>query len=99
MSVDDKMLSTYYKNVMRTTIAIDEYLMDELMRAEKGVSRSEAVRRAVEAHVYQKRVDQFIEFARTRPVDKDWREMERIEMKDAERMHQQWDKAGRGRKR
>ena len=73
--------------------------MGELMRAEKGVSRSEAVRRAVEAHVYQMRVDEFLAFARTRPVDMDWRAMERIEMKDAERMHRQWEKAGRGRKK
>lgn len=84
---------------MRTTIAIDEELMDELMRAEKGVSRSEAVRRAVEAYVYQKRVDEFIKFARTRPVDMDWREMERIEMKDAERMNKRWEKVWSGRKR
>lgn len=84
---------------MRTTIAIDDKLMGELMRAEKGVSRSEAVRRAIDAYVYHKRVDEFIKFAQTRPVDMDWREMERIEMKDAERMHKRWEKVWRARKR
>ena len=85
--------------VMRTTIAIDDELMGELMRAEKGVSRSEAVRRAIDAYVYRKRVDEFIKFAQTRPVDMNWREMERIEMKDAERMHKRSDKVWRARKR
>jgi metal-responsive CopG/Arc/MetJ family transcriptional regulator len=33
---------------MRTTIAIDEKLVEELMRVEPGVSRSEAMRKAVE---------------------------------------------------
>ena len=82
---------------MRTTIAIDEALMDELMRTETGVSRSEAVRRAVKAHVYERRVDEFMKFAQTRPVDMGWREMERIEMKDAARMHKQRDTVRRGR--
>ena len=71
---------------MRTTIAIDEELMDELMRAEKDVSRSEAVRRAVQSHVRQKQIEAFKRLAGSRIVDMDWREMERIEMKDAERL-------------
>ncbi len=71
---------------MRATIAIDEKLMDELMRAEKGASRSEAVRRAVHGHVRRKRIEAFKRLAGSRIVDLDWREMERIEMKDAERV-------------
>lgn len=73
---------------MRTTIAIDEELMDELMRAEKGVSRSEAVRRAVQSHVRQKQIEAFKRLAGSRIVDMDWREMERLEMNDAERLQQ-----------
>ena len=72
--------------VMRTTIAIDEELMDDLMRAEPGVSRSEAVRRAVQAYVRRRRIDAFKRLAGSRIVDLDWREMERIEMEDAKRL-------------
>ena len=72
---------------MRTTISVDEELMDELMRVEKGVSRSEAIRRAIESYVYQRRVDEFMKLAGSRLVDLDWREAERIDMEDAERLH------------
>ena len=72
--------------VMRTTIAIDEELMDDLMRAEPGVSRSEAVRRAVQTYVRRRRIDAFKRLAGSRIVDLDWREMERIEMEDAKQL-------------
>lgn len=70
---------------MRTTISIDEELIAELMRAEPDVSRSEALRRAVKSHLRRKRVDAFMKLAGSRLVDLDWREMERIDMEDAER--------------
>ena len=71
--------------VMRTTISIDEALLDELMRAEGDVSRSEAVRRAVQSHLQRKRVDEFMALAGSRLVDLDWREMERVETENAVR--------------
>jgi metal-responsive CopG/Arc/MetJ family transcriptional regulator len=74
---------------MRTTIAIDDDLMDELMRSEGGVSRSEAVRRAVQAYVRRKRIDEFRRLAGSRITDLDWREMERLEMADTRRMERQ----------
>lgn len=70
---------------MRTTISIDEELIAELMRAEPDVSRSEALRRAVKSHLRRKRIDAFMKLAGSRLVDLDWREMERIDMEDAER--------------
>jgi metal-responsive CopG/Arc/MetJ family transcriptional regulator len=66
---------------MRTTIAIDEKLIEELMRVEPGVSRSEAMRRAVEEHVRRRRIEQFMELAGSGLVDMDWREAEQLEMK------------------
>ena len=71
---------------MRTTIAIDDALMDELMRTEHGVSRSEAVRRAIREYLQRRRVDEFMKLAGSRLVDLDWREMERVEMEDAARV-------------
>jgi Arc/MetJ family transcription regulator len=70
---------------MRTTIAIDEELMDELMRAEQGVSRSEAVRRAIKDYVWKKRCDDFMTLAGSRLVDVDWREAERQELEEVRR--------------
>ena len=71
---------------MRTTIVIDEALMGELMRAEKGVSRSEAVRRAIKEYLWQRRVDEFMKLAGSGIVDLDWREMEQQEMEEVQQM-------------
>ena len=81
--------------VMRTTIAIDDALLEELMRTEQGVSRSEAVRRAIQAHVRRKRIDEFKRLAGSRIVDLDWRAMERQEIADTERL----EAGRRGRRR
>ena len=70
---------------MRTTILIDDGLMGELMRAEPKVSRSEAVRRAVQGHLQRKRVDDFMKLAGSGLVDVGWRDMERLESEDAAR--------------
>lgn len=85
------------ESVMRTTISIDDKLMAELMRSEPDVSQSEALRRAVKSHLQQKRIDAFMQLAGSRLVDLDWREMERIDMKDAERRHS--ERHGRTRSR
>ena len=66
--------------VMRTPIAIDERLMGDLMQAEPGVSRSEAVRRAVSDYLGRKRIDEFMTLAGSRLVDLDWRAVERQEL-------------------
>jgi metal-responsive CopG/Arc/MetJ family transcriptional regulator len=61
---------------MRTTIAIDEELINELMRVEPHVSRSEAMRKAIEDYVRRKRVEEFVGLAGSGLVDMDWREAE-----------------------
>lgn len=65
---------------MRTTIAIDEALVHELMHVEPGVSRSEAVRRAIKDYLRNKRVDQFMTLAGSGLVGADWRDTERQEL-------------------
>lgn len=83
-------------HVMRTTIAIDEALMDELMRAEKDVSRSEAVRRAIKEHVWRKRADEFMKLAGSHIVDLDWRETRRQATEEVEQMEDIAPLAGTG---
>jgi metal-responsive CopG/Arc/MetJ family transcriptional regulator len=80
---------------MRTTLIIDDDLMDELMRAEPDASRSEAVRRAIQEHLRRRRIDDFMKLAGSGLVDVDWREMERVETEDATRA----ERKARGRSR
>ena len=70
---------------MRTTIAIDEALINELMRVEGRVSRSEAIRRAIEDYLRRKRVDEFMALAGSRLVDLDWQEAERLDVRKAKK--------------
>jgi metal-responsive CopG/Arc/MetJ family transcriptional regulator len=72
---------------MRTTIAIDEELVDELMRVERGVSRSEAIRRAIQDYLRRKRADAFMKLAGSRLVDLDWRKAEHQELEEVQPMH------------
>lgn len=71
---------------MRTTIAIDEVLVEELVRVEGGVSRSEAIRRAIQDYLQRKRIDAFMTLAGSRLVDLDWREAERQELEEVAQM-------------
>lgn len=70
---------------MRTTIAIDEELVAQLMQVEPGISRSAAMRRAVEAHVRQRRLEGFMALAGSGLVDLDWRDAERTELRKLKR--------------
>ena len=70
---------------MRTTISIDDDVIDELMRLEPGVSRSEAMRRAVEAYIQWRRQDAFMGLAGSGLVDLGWREAEEQELEKLER--------------
>ncbi len=65
---------------MRTTISIDDALIDELMRVAPSVSRSEAMRRAVEEYIRNRRLEEFMKLAGSELVDMGWREAERSEM-------------------
>ena len=69
---------------MRTTIAIDEEV-EELMRMEPGVSRSEAMRKAVEDYVRRKRLEEFLALAGRGLVNLDWKEAEQHELRKLKR--------------
>lgn len=84
---------------MRTTIALDEALLTELMRAEPGVSRSEAIRRAVQDYLRRRRVDEFMKLAGSRLVDLDSREADRQQLDEVRQMDALTSRARHGRKR
>ncbi len=84
---------------MRTTISLDEELVDELMRVERGVSRSEAIRRAIQDYLQRKRVDAFMTLAGSRLVDLDWREAERQQLEEVRQMDGLTNRKRHGRQR
>jgi metal-responsive CopG/Arc/MetJ family transcriptional regulator len=75
------MYSLYNDIIMRTTIAIDDELIDDLMKLESGVSRSEAIRRAVQDYLKRKQFEEFLSLAGSKLVDLDWRQTEQEELR------------------
>jgi len=73
---------------MRTTITIDDKLVDELMRLEKSGSRSDAIRRAVEERIRQRKVAAFLALAGKYPHLQSEAELARkTSLADAKRTH------------
>jgi metal-responsive CopG/Arc/MetJ family transcriptional regulator len=70
---------------MRTTISIDERLIDELMQVEPGLSRSEAMRRAVQEYVRRRRLERFMTLAGSGLADMKWQEAEQQELRKLKR--------------
>ena len=73
---------------MRTTITIDDALVNELMRLEKATSRSDAIRRAVEAQIRQRKVAEFMKLAGKFPhLHTEAERAAKLSLADAKRTH------------
>ncbi|MDA2936870.1 ribbon-helix-helix domain-containing protein [Acidobacteria bacterium AH-259-A15] len=70
---------------MRITISIDEKMINELMQLEGVRNRSQAIRRAVEAYLRRRRIENFKKLAGSRLCDLDWQKMEQEEIQQLNR--------------
>ena len=68
---------------MRTTISIDEQMMDELMEQENFKSRSEAVRRAIEFFLRQRKMERFKHLAGSDLIDLHWETTEKLDLEES----------------
>ena len=67
---------------MRTTISLDQELMDELMEQENFKSRSEAIRKAIEVFLQERRKERFKRLAGSNLIDLSWQSLEEIELEE-----------------
>ena len=67
---------------MRTTISLDKELMDELMEQENFKSRSEAIRKAIEVFLQERRKERFKRLAGSNLIDLSWQSLEEIELEE-----------------
>ncbi len=68
---------------MRTTISIDEQMMDELMEQENFKSRSEGVRRAIEFFLRQRKMERFKRLAGSHLIDLHWKTIEKLDLEES----------------
>ena len=67
---------------MRTTISLGQELMDELMEQENFKSRSEAIRKAIEVFLQERRKERFKRLAGSNLIDLSWQSLEEIELEE-----------------
>ena len=73
---------------MRTTLALDRRLLEEVAEITGEKSKSRAVNKALEEFVRRNKIDELrkaIREGRFRDIENNWRELEELELKDTRR--------------
>jgi Arc/MetJ family transcription regulator len=72
---------------MRTTLTIDDKVVAELMKRGKTKNPAEAIRRALEEHLWHKRFEELLELAGQKPLRDDYTNeaLEEEQIRDAQR--------------
>lgn len=66
---------------MRTTLNIDDDLIQEVMRFTKSENRSEAIRIALKSYIRQQELRQIRAMRGTMDIDDSWRELRALDTK------------------
>jgi len=64
---------------MRTTLNIDDDLLDQVMQYTESSNRSEAVRRALKAYIRQQELRRARAMRGTMEIDETWRELRALD--------------------
>ena len=70
---------------MRTTLDIDNRLLEEVAKTTGEKSLSKAVSRALEEFIRRRKIERLIELAGKIDLVDNWRELEEIELQEMER--------------
>ena len=65
---------------MRTTINIDDEVMENVMRLSHSKSRSDAIRIALQEYIRQQRRRQVLELRGTLDIEDNWEALRKLEM-------------------
>lgn len=64
---------------MRTTLIIDDDILDQVMKYTESSNRSEAVRIALKAYIRQQEIRQILAMRGTMDIDESWRELRALD--------------------
>lgn len=64
---------------MRTTLTIDDALLDEVQRYTESPNRSEAVRIALKSYVRQQQLQRILAMRGTMDIDDNWQELRALD--------------------
>lgn len=71
---------------MRTTLNLDDQIMDALLRVTHADTKTQAVTEAVKDYVRRKQLDELRQLRGKLPLRTDWRKQEQLELRDIKRL-------------
>lgn len=71
---------------MRTTLNLDDHVMDELLRLATADTKTQAVTQAIQEYVRRKQLEELRQLRGRLPLRTNWRQCERGELRDLKRL-------------
>ena len=69
------------ENIMRTTVNIQDDLMEELLDMTKAKSRTKAIELSIREYIEKKSIENIVALSGKINIDSDWQKMEENELK------------------
>lgn len=75
---------------MRTTLRLDDGLVQELMKITEAKTKTEAIHLAISEFIRRKKIEGLLALEGKVPLDVDWRELEERELKTQAERARRW---------
>lgn len=75
---------------MRTTLNLDDHVMEELLRATHADTKTQAVTQAIQEYVRRKQLEELRQLRGKLRLRADWRTWEAQELRDMKRLDKRW---------
>jgi len=75
---------------MRTTLTLDDKLIQELMKLTGAKTKTEAIHLAISEFLRRKKIEGLLDLEGKLQLDLDWRELEERELKAQEERERRW---------
>lgn len=75
---------------MRTTLRLDDGLVQELMKITEAKTKTEAIHLAISEFIRRKKIEGLLALEGKVPIDVDWRELEERELKAQAERARRW---------
>jgi len=80
---------------MRTTLNLDDQIMEALLRVTDADTKTQAVTQAVKDYVRRKQLEELLALQGKLRLKDNWRQLERVEMRDLKRLDRRYGKGPR----
>ena len=75
---------------MRTTLDLDEELIQELLKTTEAKTKTEAIHLAISELIRRKKLEKLKSLSGKIRIDLDWRKREKIEMEHQKQLERRW---------